>query len=534
MSLIGNALTAVGRMASTIEVIPFTPATYDSTFRSATLPGLPRMADDGHLALPAAYACTVAISEDIGKIPLQIFEQSGDAKNLARNHPIYDLLQHQPNSSDTAIEFREYMTALAVNRGRAIAEIRPGPRGPVDQLIPLHPDRYTIQRTTAGDQVLVYQDPVKGDRKLTRDQLFILRGRFGTGVLSYARKNFELQLAMQQLAREMYGRGLRTPGYLSVKEKLSPAARSSLRDALDEYMGGGERAGRPLLLDAAAEWKTTSITLEDAEFLATLQHGVLDVCRWYRVPQQKAQQADGGTLGQIVQASVDWVVDGLLGWGVRWEQAIRRDLILNSRFMAGHNFEGLLRGDTQSRFEAYKIAVTFGWMTRAEVRERENLNPIAGLDKPLLPLNMGAQVSGGSPGAGPIPSSASVVSYLRVLVRDGAARVVRKEAAALAKLADKGDDWERGVRDFYREHAEFTAKVLRVDDETASKWADARCAELIARGPTALDDSETSAVADLTELALDKSTALAIPGERPLLSANTDSVVDLAALETAA
>jgi len=379
----------------------------------------------------------------------------------------------------------------------------------------LHNDRCTVERIGSGEQRLRYEDPVKGPRFLARDQLFILRGRFGSGVVSYARRNFELQLAMQQLASEMYGRGLRSPGYISVQKSLSPAARSALRSALDEYMGGGERAGRPMLLDEGAEWKTTSITLEDAEFLASLQHGVLDICRWYRVPQHKAQQVSQSTLGPIQQAATDWVVDGLLGWGVRWEQAVRRDLILNRRFMAEHNFEGLLRGDTKTRFEAYQIAVTFGWMTRAEVRERENLNPIPGLEKPLLPLNMAAQVSGGNPGAGPVPSSSAVVGYLRVLVRDGAARVVRKEASTLGKLAErtggKGDEWSRGVRDFYREHAEFTARVLRMPDDAAAHYAEQRASALLTAGPEVLEHPETEAVADLTELALDKSTALRSP-----------------------
>lgn len=532
MSRTRDALAAVGRVVALTEVINFTPSTYDWAFRNGSMPGLPAVKNDGHLALPAAYACTVAVSEDIGKVPLQIFEQAGDSKNLARQHPLYDLLHDQPNKGDVAIEFREWMTAVAMNRGRAIAEIKPGPRGPVDQLVPLHPDRCSIDTTTSGDQVLRYDDPIKGTRKLTRDQLFILRGRFGVGVLHYARKNFELQLAMQQLAAEMYGRGLRSPGYLSTKKTLSPNARKALREALDEYMGSGERAGRPMLLDEDMEWKTIAITLEDAQFLATLQHGVLDVCRWYRVPQHKAQLVSESTLGPIQQASTDYVVDSLMGWAIRWEQAIRRDLIIaQGRFMAEHNLEGLLRGDTKTRFEAYQIAVTFGWLTRAEVRERENLNPIPGLDKPLLPLNMAAQVTGGNPGAGSIaPSSAAVVSYLRVLVRDGAARIVRKEMATLGKLAEKsnGEEWGRGVRDFYREHAEFTARVLRIPDDVAAEWADARCSELVEHGPAALEHPESEAIADLTELALDKSFPLQLPTGSA--KSRPESILDLVEL----
>lgn len=506
-------MTKLGRVLATTEPLAFTPATYDTAFRNARLPGLPPVGNDGHLALPAAYACTVAISEDVAKVPLQIFDQSGSDKNVARNHPVYDLLHDQPNPTDTAISFREWMTAFAVNRGKAIAEIRPGPRGPVDQLLPLHPDRCRLETVVGGGQRLAYDDPEKGTRYLFRDQLFVLNGRFGSGVLAFARRNFELQLAMMQLSAELYGRGLRSAGYISVQKALGTTARKNLREALDEYMGGGERAGRPMLLDEGADWKTTSITMQDAEFLASLQHGIGDVCRWYRVPITKAQMVLSSTLGPIQQSATDYVVDSLLGWAIRWEQAIRRDLLTNPRFFAEHNLEGLLRGDTKTRFEAYQIAVTFGWMTRAEVRDRENLNPIPGLEKPLLPLNMAAQVAGGSPGAGPIPSSAAVVSYLRVLVRDAAGRIVRKETAALGKLAEKasGEEWQRGVRDFYREHADYSARVLRIPDETAAEWCDQRAAQLIEAGPSAVWVSDTEAIADLTELALDRSELLQMP-----------------------
>ena len=54
-----------------------------------------------------------------------------------------------------------------------------------------------------------------------------------------------------------------------------------------------------------------------------------------------------------------------------------------------HLVEGLLRGDTATRYEAYGKAIRDGWMSRNEVRERENLNPMPGLDTFLEPLNTG-------------------------------------------------------------------------------------------------------------------------------------------------
>ena len=286
-------------------------------------------------------------------------------------------------------------------------------------------------------------------------------------------------------------------------------------------MGEGERAGRPLLLEDGMTWKSAGITMADAEFLGTLQHGVADVCRFYRVPQHKVQELLRSTNNNISQQSVDYVVDSLVAWAVRWEQAIRRDLILNpARFFAEHNLDGLLRGDFKTRSEAYSLAIMWGWMTRAEVRQRENLNPIKGLEEPLAPGNMVIVGADGIPRPSPAqsgarPSSPAVVSYLRVLVRDAAARVVRKELASLTKLAERtggtGDEWRSGVRAFYVEHAEFVARILRVPDEVGERYAAMRTARLIEAGPAALYDFDTSTIADLTETALEKAEVLKLP-----------------------
>lgn len=520
-------MSFIGRTLAATTVIPFTPATYDDTYRDRIGQAIVRVSPDGAMAIPAVYACTTVISEDIAKVPLQMFEALTDGKQIAREHPIYDLLHDQPNEWQTALEFREMMTAFALNRDNgAVAEIIKGPRGPVDQIVPLDPDLVTREITDEGKLRYRYQDPIKRkERILTRDEVFVIPGRFGRSVLGYARESFGLQIAMQRFANQMYQRGPRHTGVIArPKEapKWTDKARNNFREAVDEYMGEGDRAGRPMLLEDGMTWQSAGITMRDAEFLATMQHGVADVCRWYRVPQHKIQELLRSTNNNIEQQSIDYIVDSLVAWAVRWEQAIRRDLILNPRrFFAEHNLDGLMRGDSKARSEAYGLAIQWGWMTRAEVRKRENLNPIDGLDEPLTPLNMTTDTNGkqtveyAPPGRKTAEPSPGAASYLRVLVRDAAARVVRKEQASLAKLAErtggKGDEWRSGVRAFYVEHAEFVSRVLRVPDEVGERYAGARAARLIEAGPAALDDFDTSTIADLTETALAKADVLKLP-----------------------
>lgn len=508
-------MSFIGRTLAT-TVVPFTPATYDEKLLATTGVGAISVTPDSAMGIPAAYACTVVIAETLSTVPLQMFERLGDnGKQVAGNHPLYELLHDQPNEYQTAVEFREMMTAFALNRGRGIAEIIPGPRGAVDQMKPLHPDLVQPEVTSDGTLRYRYFDPAKKrERILLSSEVFVVRGRFGRGVIEYARRNFELALQMHRFGIETYRRGPRFAGALQHPKTLSDKARGHLRAALDKYAQGGENEGRPLLLEEGMTWQSVSLTLKDAEFLATLQNADVNVCQWYRVPQHKIQILTRSTNNNIERQSIDYVTDSILPWAVRWEQAIRRDLIIaRARFFAEHNLEGLLRADTKARMEAYAIAVALGWMTRNEVRVKENMNPLDGLDEPMTPLNM--SVPGTSVAFA--PSSSDVVARLRLMVRDAAARVVRKEAASLGKLAERteghGEDWSAGVRSFYGEHAEFVARLLRVSDDTAERYCDARAAQLIERGPAALDGFETDTIADLTETALLRSKVLQLPSD---------------------
>ena len=144
---------------------------------------------------------------------------------------------------------------------------------------------------------------------------------------------------MTGYAEDAYTKGPRMAGAVSTEKMLDDEVRNALREALDEYAVGGPRSGRPMILEDGMTWQSVGFSMQDAEFLGTMQHNVADICRFYRVPQHKVQELLRSTNNNISQQSVDYVVDSLVAWAVRWEQAIRRDLILNhpSRFFAEHN-----------------------------------------------------------------------------------------------------------------------------------------------------------------------------------------------------
>ena len=70
----------------------------------------------------------------------------------------------------------------------------------------------------------------------------------------------------------------------------------------------------------------------------------------------------------------------------------------NARFLTSNttlsfDVDKLIRANMKERYEAYGIGIDHGFLVRNEAREKESMNPIDGLDEPLIPLNMGTAES---------------------------------------------------------------------------------------------------------------------------------------------
>lgn len=93
----------------------------------------------------------------------------------------------------------------------------------------------------------------------------------------------------------------------------------------------------------------------------------------------------------IETQSLEFVKYTLRPWLVRWEHAIRQQLIPDAsrdELFAEFNVDGLLRGDAETRAEFYRTGFQNGFFSPNDIRKMENLNPVDGGDTYYRPLNM--------------------------------------------------------------------------------------------------------------------------------------------------
>lgn len=343
------------------------------------------------LKVSAVYSCVKVISEDIAKLPIKIFEQKDNSRELIKNE-ISDLLNVQPNVDSTAITFRQVLTASALLWGNGYAQIERDRLGNVLGLWFIHPSQVEVDRTSNNEIVYVVKN-YENNQEIIFNQLDIFHlpnvtfnGIIGESVVGLARQGIGLSLASERFGATLFGNSGVPKGILEHPGNITEQAAKNLRESWHANYGGSKSNGLAVL-EEGMKYTQISIPPEDAQFLESRQFQVTDISRWFRVPPHKIGDLSKATFSNIEQQSKEYVDDTLTPWAVRWEQEIKRKL-LNDGQGAKINFNALLRGDSQSRSEFYTKMLDRGVFNINEVRELEDMNPIDGGDLRTVPMNM--------------------------------------------------------------------------------------------------------------------------------------------------
>nr|WP_281373650.1 phage portal protein [Haloechinothrix aidingensis] len=445
------------------------------------------------------FAGLRVISEDIASLPLPVYERLDPrGKRRARDHPLYPLLHDAPNPLMGSMQFRETLQGHALTWGDGVAYVVRNGSGQVTEMWPLRPDRLTIE--TATDQrgrirvLYRYRDPVNNiQADLLPDEVLHVHGLGFDGIRGYsvvhlARQSIGLGMATERYGASFFGNGSRPGGVLEHPGRVTDQARERMRTDWENLHKGLDRSQRVAILEEGVTWRQVGVPPEDAQFLETRRLQVTEAARWLRLPPHKIGDLERATFSNIESQQIDYVSSALRSWLVRWEQAINTQLLLaadRQRFFAEHLVDGLLRGDIQTRFQAYSIARQWGWMSADDIREKENENPLPDRrgETYLVPLNMVPAPAPGEQTEEPGRASTAMARQLRSrstegrrrigesfkpMLADADERIAKLERSEVGALASKhlersrsADAFVAAVRELYEDRiADRTSKAF--------------------------------------------------------------------------
>lgn len=350
--------------------------------------------NESAMHVAAYFAGVRVIVEDIAKLPFIVYRESADGrKERAHDSTFWGLVHDRPNAAMTSQQFREYMTASAINRGNGFA-LKSGPRGQVQQLLPLHPDSVRVE--LMPDWTLMYHVTHTDGTldHLTRDRIFHLPGLsldgfVGVSVIEYARQTLGNVQGANRQAGTFFGNGMRPSGILTHPGKLTEDGQTRLKSRLMERASGAN-TNALLVLDEDMKYTPVSVNARDSQFLESRTFEVLEVCRWLRLKPHKIAELSRATFSNLEQESREHVEGTLMPWGQRWRDAMTQQVISTPGMYAELLYDALLQGTTAERYAAYQTATGGPWMSGNEARRAENLPPLSGLDDVRTPLNMTA------------------------------------------------------------------------------------------------------------------------------------------------
>lgn len=351
---------------------------------------------DSAMTSSAVYACVRILSETVASLPLVMYRRQDRGKTRAPEHPLYRLLHDQPNDFMTALELRETLQAHLALWGNAYAQLDYNGAGQVTGIFPLRPDKMQRIETQGGQRVYHYQTPSGQVIPLNGARIWHLRGLGSDGLFGYSpiqlmRNSVGLSMATEKYGAKFFGNGARPGGVLEHPGKLSDASANRLRSSWNEMHMGLDNSHKVAILEEGLKWHEVGLPPEDSQFLETRRFQVQEIARIYRVPPHMLADLERATFSNIEHQGIEFVVHTIRPWLVRWEQSISSNLMTErdrQTFYPEHLVDGLLRGDTASRYQAYATGRQNGWLSANDIRALENMNPVDGGDVYLVPLNM--------------------------------------------------------------------------------------------------------------------------------------------------
>jgi HK97 family phage portal protein len=302
----------------------------------------------------------------------------------------------------TSFVFRETLMSHLLLWGNAYSQIIRNGKGQPIALYPLLPSQMSVSRAKNGELIYSYTREQDGNVTLHPKDLTVLKqsdvlhisglgfdGLIGYSPIAMAKNAVGMALAVEEYGAKFFANGANPGGVLEHPGVLKDPAK--VRDSWNSVYQGSNNAHRVAVLEEGLTFKSIGIPPEAAQFLETRKFQVNEICRIFRVPPHLVADLEKATFSNIEQQSLEFVKFSLQPWLVRWEQSLQQSLLLpteKTTHFIRFNVDGLLRGSYKERMEGYAVGLQNGFLSPNDVRELEDMNPIADGDKYMVNGNL--------------------------------------------------------------------------------------------------------------------------------------------------
>lgn len=337
------------------------------------------------LEISAFFSAVSLISDTISTLPVEAYIHSGLNRIPLDPTPAW---VDQPDVDMTRQGHYQQVLISLLMHGNSYTRIFRDKSGEIVNLMVLDPEKMKVTRSAVGRKLYEYKDEKK---ILTANEIIhitdmVLPGKLvGTSRVEKLREGLGLNLALQQYAARFFGAGASAQGVIEFPGNLTPEQAKQLADGFDSrHKNNSRRAHRTGVLSGGAKFVPTQVDPEKSQALDSRKFGVEEIARIFNIPLHMLGVPDTASYASVEQNAIQFVTHTLRPFAEKIEWAYSRLLPPNAYIK--FNFGGLLRGDLESRFNAYSVATQAGFLSINDIHALEDMQPVENGEIYRVPL----------------------------------------------------------------------------------------------------------------------------------------------------
>ena len=359
----------------------------------------------------AVYACINTIKADIAKIPIKIEKRLNDGWVKDDSHYLNNLLT-LPNDRDVSYEFISDIIFNNLIEGTSyIVIIRDRLDKPL-KLVPMKPFSVSVVEDTDGEiyykvnsrRLINDKTSVSTEAGETRtiyssDMIRLRNISFDGGITSRSIVDlvgevFGLALATQETAARAFQNGTHTTGFFKSNGTKGKEAANQEADQLKRTLSSIINSGNTALLPQSIDWVSIGSNLADLQLTEARREATMEIARIYRVPLFKLGLNQTDKAANVSEQEESYINNTLRQYTAPLEQHLTKALLSAEEkkfYRIRFDFTAQAVPSEAERGAYYRDAITYGWMTQNEVRQREGMVSIEqeGADALHTPQNTG-------------------------------------------------------------------------------------------------------------------------------------------------
>lgn len=320
------------------------------------------------LGIPAIYRGITLISDAIGALPLCAY------RNKRKVVPTPQILM-RPVPNETRMETISAMAAALIVHGNYIAVLgEPGVNGLPDSIYPVSPDRVQVAKEN-GRIIYKIDDKSYDQSEIMHIKNFTMPGDLvGKGILAVAKQALGKEIAINEYAARYFDGGVNPTAVIkSANPDLTQEEADALKNAWMAMYSSRNRS--PVVMNSSTDFEVLSSNAAESQLVEAQTAGLTEAANILGLPPYFLGSPNSSrTYSNVEQENLQLVKWSIQPIAERIEAAFS-DLLVRGQ-VAAFEYESLLKTDTASRYDAYAVALSNGFLTVDEVRDYENLDPM--------------------------------------------------------------------------------------------------------------------------------------------------------------